>query len=116
MRASEALTGQRVFALRVLAGPAAFAAVRAVPLSGLGPEAHFAVAVYAWTLAWWATTPVPWAVTAFLPFVLLPARPRDALSADVAALYGQSILPFLVGVMLVRACAAEARSGGQGSP
>ena len=99
MRASEALTGQRVFALRVLAGPAAFAAVRAVPLSDLGPEAHFAAAVYAWTLAWWAATPVPWAVTAFLPFVLLPLG-RVMPFQDVAGLYGQSILPFLVGVML----------------
>ena len=89
-----------MYALRVLAGPAAFAAVRAVPLAGLGPEAHFTVAVYAWTLAWWAAVPVPWAVTAFLPFVLLPAG--GALPfADVAGLYGQTILPFLVGVMLV---------------
>ena len=94
------MTGQRGYALRVLAGPAAFVAVRAVPLAGLGPEAHFTVAVYAWTLAWWAAVPVPWAVTAFLPFVLLPAG--GALPfADVAGLYGQTILPFLVGVMLV---------------
>ena len=100
MRASEALTGRQAFALRVLAGPAAFAAVRAVPLTGLGPEAHFTVAVYAWTLAWWATVPVPWAVTAFLPFVLLPAGGAIPF-ADVAGLYGQTILPFLVGVMLV---------------
>ena len=100
MRASEALTGRQVFALRVLAGPAAFAAVRAVPLAGLGPEAHFTVAAYAWTLAWWATVPVPWAVTAFLPFVLLPAGGAMPF-ADVAGLYGQTILPFLVGVMLV---------------
>ena len=100
MRAGETLAGRPAFVLRVLAGPAAFAAVRAVPLAGLGPEAHFTVAVYAWTLAWWATVPVPWAVTAFLPFVLLPAG--GALPfADVAGLYGQTILPFLVGVMLV---------------
>lgn len=99
MRVGEALTGRQAFALRVLAGPAAFAAVRAVPLTGLGPEAHFAVATYAWTLAWWATVPVPWAVTAFLPFVLLPAGAVMPF-ADVAGLYGQPILPFLVGVML----------------
>ncbi len=100
MRAGDALTGRQVYALRVLAGPAAFVAVRAVPLAGLGPEAHFAVATYAWTLAWWAAVPVPWAVTAFLPFVLLPAG--GALPfAGVAGLYGQTILPFLVGVMLV---------------
>ena len=99
MRAGEALTGQRAFALRVLAGPAAFAAVRAVPLDGLGPEAHFALAAYAWILAWWATVPVPWAVTSFLPFVLLPVGGVMPF-AEVAALYGQTILPFLMGSML----------------
>ena len=93
------LTGQRAFALRVLAGPAAFAAVRAMPLAGLGPEAHFALAAYAWTLAWWATVPVPWAVTSFLPFVLLPAG-RAMPFTEVAGLYGQTILPFLMGSML----------------
>ena len=99
MRASESPAGQRAFALRVLAGPAAFAAVRAVPLAGLGPEAHFALAAYAWILAWWATVPVPWAVTSFLPFVLLPAAGVMPF-AEVAGLYGQTILPFLLGSML----------------
>ena len=99
MRPGEVLTGQQAFALRVLAGPAAFAAVRAAPLAGLGPEAHFALAAYAWTLAWWATVPVPWAVTSFLPFVLLPAG-RVMPFAEVAGLYGQTILPFLMGSML----------------
>ncbi len=98
-RIGEAPTGQQTFALRVLAGPAAFAAVRAAPLAGLGPEAHFAVAAYAWMLAWWATVPVPWAVTSFLPFVLLPVG-RVLPFAEVAALYGQTILPFLMGSML----------------
>ena len=83
----------------MLAGPAAFAAVRAAPLAGLGPEAHFALAVYAWILAWWATVPVPWAATSFLPFVLLPLGGVLPF-AEVATLYGQTILPFLMGSML----------------
>ena len=99
MRATEALTSQRTFALRVLAGLAAFVAVLGVPLAGLGPEAHFALAAYAWILAWWATVPVPWAVTSFLPFVLLPAGSAMPF-AEVAGLYGQPILPFLMGSML----------------
>ena len=99
MRAIERLTGQQAFALRLLAGPAAFAAVRALPLAGLEPEAHFALAAYAWVLAWWATVPVPWAVTSFLPFVLLPIG-RAMPFAEVAGLYGQTILPFLMGSML----------------
>ena len=42
----EGLTaGRRAFVLRVLAGPLAFAAVRAVPLAGLGPERLCSLAV-----------------------------------------------------------------------
>lgn len=99
MDAAEAATGGRAFLLRLLAGPAAFAAVRAAPLAGLPPEAHFALGAYAWVVAWWVAMPMPWAVTSFLPFVLLPVG--GALPfADVAARYGHTILPYLVGVML----------------
>ncbi len=85
--------------LRVLAGPAAFAAVLAVPLTGLAPEAHVALGGYAWIVAWWVTTPVPWGVTSFLPFVLLPIGAEMRLT-EVAATYGHVIVPYLIGVML----------------
>ena len=91
--------GRRGLVLRLAAGPAAFAAVRAAPLVGLAPDAHFAVSAFAWVLAWWATRPVPWAVTSFLPFVLLPLGGAMSV-ADVAARYGHVILPYLAGVML----------------
>ena len=96
---AEASTCRRAFALRLLAGPAAFAAVRAAPLAGLAPEAHFVLAAYAWVVAWWVATPVPWTVTSFLPFVLLPLGGAMPV-ADVAARYGHTILPYLMGVML----------------
>lgn len=99
MGAGEAANGGRAFALRLLAGPAAFAAVRSAPLAGLAPEAHFVLAAYAWVLAWWVATPVPWTVTSFLPFVLLPLGGAMPV-ADVAARYGHTILPYLMGVML----------------
>ena len=99
MDAAEATTGQRAFVLRLVAGPAVFAAVRAAPLTGLTPEAHFTVSAYAWVLTWWVVVPVPWAVTSFLPFVLLPAGGVLPF-ADVAARYGHTVLPYLVGVML----------------
>ncbi|MCY4429892.1 MAG: SLC13 family permease [Rhodospirillales bacterium] len=83
----------------MLAGPAAFAIVHFVPLPGLAPAAHIALGVAAWILAWWVTTPVPWAVTSFLPFVLLPLGQVMSV-ADVAAGYGQTMLPHLLGVML----------------
>ena len=99
MGATESSVGRRAFVLRVLAGPAAFAIVRAAPLAGLAPEAHLALAAYGWVVAWWITTPVPWAVTSFLPFVFLPLGGVMSLS-DVAASYGHVILPYLMGVML----------------
>ena len=99
MDAGDAPAGGRSLTLRLLAGPAAFAAVRAAPLAGLAPEAHFAVGVCAWVLAWWVTVPVPWAVTGVLPFVLLPLGGAMPF-AEVAARYGHTILPYLMGVML----------------
>ena len=90
---------RQAFLLRLLAGPAAFAIVRAAPLAGVAPEAHFALGVYAWIVAWWVTRPLPWAVTSFLPFVLLPIGAEMRLS-NVAATYGHVILPYLIGVML----------------
>ena len=99
MGTADHLTGRRAFLLRVLAGPAAFAVVLAAPLTGLAPEAHVAVGGYAWIVAWWVTTPVPWAVTSFLPFVLLPLGAGMRLT-EVATTYGHVILPYLIGVML----------------
>ena len=99
MGAAESSAGWRAYVLSVLAGPAAFVVVRAAPLAGLAPEAHLALGVYAWTVAWWVTTPVPWAVTSFLPFVILPLSGVMSLS-DAAGSYGHVILPYLIGVML----------------
>ena len=86
-------------ALRVLAGPFAFVAVLAAPLPGLAQEGHFALGCYAWVVAWWATRPIPWAITGFLPLVLFPLGGAMAFR-DVSALYGQRVFPFLLGVML----------------
>jgi solute carrier family 13 (sodium-dependent dicarboxylate transporter), member 2/3/5 len=93
------MNGRLSFFLRVAVGPLAFLAVQAVPLAGLKPGAHFALASYAWVVAWWATAPIPWAVTGFLPLVLFPLGGAMPF-ADVIALYGQRVFPFLMGVML----------------
>src|SRR5262249_6968219 len=80
-------------------GPTAFLIVQEISIADLKPEAHFALSVFAWILAWWVSQPVPWAVTGLLPLVLLPLGGALPL-ADTASLYGQRILFFLVGVML----------------
>jgi solute carrier family 13 (sodium-dependent dicarboxylate transporter), member 2/3/5 len=87
------------FFLRVMVGPLAFVIVRLIPLEGLAANGHFALASYAWVLAWWVTTPVPWAITGFLPLVLFPLGGAMSL-ADTITLYGQRVLPFLLGVAL----------------
>jgi len=83
----------------ILSGPLAFLLVQSVPLAGLDPRGQFGLSCYAWVLAWWVTTPIPWAVTGFLPLVLFPLT--GAMSfADTIGLYGQRVFPFLMGVML----------------
>jgi sodium-dependent dicarboxylate transporter 2/3/5 len=86
-------------AARILAGPLAFFVVQALPLTGLDPRAHAGLGCYAWVLAWWVTRPIPWAVTGFLPLVIFPLTGAMPF-ADTIALYGQRVLPFLMGVML----------------
>ena len=85
--------------LRILSGPFVFLVVLLLPLEGLDSRAHLALSSYAWVLAWWATMPIPWAVTGFLPLVLFPLGGVMPLG-DVTLLYGQRVFPFLLGVML----------------
>ena len=85
--------------LAIASGPLVFALTQFIPIGGLKPEAHIALSAFAWILAWWVFQPIPWAITGMLPLVILPLA--GALSfQDTAALYGQRILFFLVGVML----------------
>jgi sodium-dependent dicarboxylate transporter 2/3/5 len=85
--------------LRILAGPLAFFVVQTLSLPGLEAGPHFALSCYAWVVAWWATMPIPWAITGFLPLVLFPLGGVMPFR-DVAALYGQRVFPFLLGIML----------------
>jgi solute carrier family 13 (sodium-dependent dicarboxylate transporter), member 2/3/5 len=85
--------------LAVLSGPLVFVITQLIPMGTLKPEGHIALSTFAWILAWWVFQPIPWAITGMLPLVILPLA--GALSfQDTAALYGQRILFFLVGVML----------------
>lgn len=69
-------------------GPLLFTLVWAVPLAGLGREAHLLAAVFVWTVAWWVSEAVPVAVTALLSSTLAivlgiaPAREVLAAYAD----------------------------------
>ncbi len=85
--------------LRILTGPLAFLIVQALSLPGLEAGPHFALSSYAWVVAWWAAMPIPWAITGFLPLVLFPLGGVMPFR-EVAALYGQRVFPFLLGIML----------------
>ena len=85
--------------LRMLSGPAAFAIVYLLPLDGLEAPAHIALSCFAWIVVWWATRPVPWAITGLLPLLIFPLSAIMPFR-DTAALYGQRVFPVLLGVML----------------
>lgn len=85
--------------VRVLSGPLAFVAFWLIPFGGLERPAHLGLACYAWVVTWWATRPVPWAITGFLPLLIFPLGSVMPFR-DTAALYGQRVFPFLLGVML----------------
>ncbi|MCL1909700.1 MAG: SLC13 family permease, partial [Kiritimatiellaeota bacterium] len=70
-----------------------------IPIADLEAKGHLALSVFGWILTWWITQPIPWAITAFLPLVLFPLLDVMAIRGTVV-LYGQRILPFLMGVMI----------------
>jgi anion transporter len=85
--------------LALITGPLAFGIVQIIPMASLKTEGHVALSTFAWILAWWVFQPIPWAITGMLPLVILPLAGALPLQ-DAAALYGQRILFFLIGVML----------------
>lgn len=82
--------------LALAAGPSFFLTVLLVPLPGLGPQAHRLLAVFAWTVVYWATEALPLPVTALLSStlcVLLGVAPAGV----VLAAYGDPIIFLFIG-------------------
>jgi sodium-dependent dicarboxylate transporter 2/3/5 len=81
----------------LLLGPLAFAlTVLAAPPAGMSEAAWAVAGLTLWMAAWWMTEAVPLAVTAMLPFVILPlAGVADAETA--ASAYYSPILFLLLG-------------------
>ena len=97
--AREKIESPLKYILRILSGPIVFAIIQLLPIADLEAKGHLALSVFGWILTWWITQPIPWAITAFLPLVLFPLLDVMAIRGTVA-LYGQRILPFLMGVMI----------------
>lgn len=78
-------------------GPLAIALTAVVtPPEGMTPAAWLVAGLVVWMAAWWMTETVPLAVTALLPFVVLPLS-GVSTAEDTAANYYSPILFLLLG-------------------
>ncbi len=87
------------FLLKLLAGPAVFVVILALPL-GLSYQGRVALATFLCAVVWWVTQPVPWAIAAMLPFVVFPAAGVMNIG-DTTRLYGQTIFFWIMGTVLM---------------
>jgi sodium-dependent dicarboxylate transporter 2/3/5 len=81
----------------LILGPLAFALTALLaPPAGMAPGAWLVAGLVIWMAAWWMTEAVPMAVTAMLPFVVLPLS-GIASADETAADYYSPILFLLLG-------------------
>ena len=73
--------------------------VMALPI-GLVYEGRVALATFVCAIVWWMTQPLPWAVSAMLPFLVFPAAGVMNI-ADTMRLYGQPIFFWIMGTVLM---------------
>jgi len=94
----------RVQRAGLVAGPALFALLLALPApGGLDAPAWRVAAVAAWMGVWWVTEALPLAMTALLPLLLFPLVGARAVE-DAAAPYADPVVfLFLAGFMLAAA-------------
>jgi sodium-dependent dicarboxylate transporter 2/3/5 len=83
-----------------VAGPLLFLLVLAVPVPGLGREAHALLAVFVWTVAYWVTEALPVAATALLSS-LLAILLGIAPPARVLAPYADPIVFLFIGSFML---------------
>src|SRR5262245_549 len=87
------------YLLRVLAGPAAFVLLLLV-VPVLSRNSAIVLATLGWMLVWWATEPVPMAITSCLPLIVFPAS-RVMNASETAGLYGQPVFFWIMGFSLL---------------
>ena len=81
----------------LLLGPLAFALTAVLtPPTAMDPAAWLVAGLVVWMAAWWMTEAVPLAVTALLPFVILPLT-GVSTAEDTAGAYYSPILFLLLG-------------------
>ena len=87
------------FAVKLLAGPVAFALVLAAPMP-ISYQGRIALATFICSIVWWMTEPMPWAIAAMLPFLVFPAAGVMDIAATMR-LYGQPIFFWIMGTALM---------------
>ncbi|MSO82958.1 MAG: hypothetical protein EXQ53_06645 [Acidobacteria bacterium] len=92
-------SGTATYLVKLLAGPAAFALVMALPIA-LSYQGRVALATFTCAIVWWMTQPLPWAVAAMLPFLVFPAAGVMDIGATMR-LYGQPIFFWIMGTVLM---------------
>jgi len=92
-------SGTLLYLLKLLAGPAAFGLVLALPLA-LSYQGRIALATFVCAIVWWMTQPVPWAMAAMLPFLVFPAAGVMDIT-ETMRLYGQPIFFWIMGTVLM---------------
>lgn len=81
-------------------GPILFLILQSISINQLTDEGNIVLGLYIWIIYWWITKPIPWSITSLLPLVVLPLYNMVVIK-DVASLYGQPVLFFLMGVLLL---------------
>ena len=86
--------------LKLLSGPLCLALVYSFDAEGMVHGSRFALGTLAWMVVWWVLRPAPWGITALLPLVLFPLSGTLGV-IDTAALYGQRVFFWLMGLSLL---------------
>jgi sodium-dependent dicarboxylate transporter 2/3/5 len=86
-----------------LAGPVAYLLLVQAGPEALGPDQREVLGVGAWMLIWWLTEPVPLAVTALLPIIMLPLFGVVSIRDATAPYANEIIFLFLAGFLLAAA-------------
>lgn len=86
-------------------GPLAFAltALLLPPPAGMPPGAWLVAGLVVWMAAWWMTEAVPLAVTALLPFVVLPLAGVSTAEATASTYYSPILFLLLGGAFIALA-------------
>lgn len=84
----------------LVAGPALFALLWAIPISSLQETPHRALAVAVWMAVWWLTEAIPLAATALLPLALFPFLGVLTMAETGPSYMDNNIILFFGGMLL----------------